>query len=42
MHIDLVTHSAHEPPNHDRLHLYNLGAQRGKEVRWCCERDGQD
>jgi hypothetical protein len=28
MHTDLVTHSAHEPFNHDQPHLYNLGGER--------------
>ena len=42
MHTDLVTHSAHEPSNHDRPHLYNSNGQRDEEARWRCERDQQD
>jgi hypothetical protein len=42
MHTDLVTHSAHEPSNHDRPHLYNSDGQRDEEARWRCERDQQD
>jgi len=34
MHSDLVTHSAHEPSNHDRPHLYNSDGRRDEEVRW--------